>query len=258
MDSGAARGILRDIHTLYTRGTMGGRTDSELLERFLAGATATPRTRSRRWWPATGRWSWASAGGCSPPRTTRRTPSRRRSSSWRTGPGRSSAGIGWRAGSTASRCGPPRWPGAGRCGHAAERRLMDATRVESGPPEEDRQELLPILDEELNRLPQRYRTALVACELEGKSRREAARQLGIPEGTLSARLARGRTMLRDRMRRRGRRSGSGRSPGNSARSPSPRSPSGSSARSCGRPWPMGRVRPRWRRRSPRWRRGCCG
>src|SRR5262245_47694719 len=36
MDSGATRGILRDIHTLYTRGTMGGRTDAELLERFLA------------------------------------------------------------------------------------------------------------------------------------------------------------------------------------------------------------------------------
>src|SRR5262249_1132053 len=35
-NSGVARGILRDIHTLYTRGTMGGRTDSELLERFLA------------------------------------------------------------------------------------------------------------------------------------------------------------------------------------------------------------------------------
>ena len=36
MDSEAARGILRDIHTLYTLGTMGGRTDAELLERFLA------------------------------------------------------------------------------------------------------------------------------------------------------------------------------------------------------------------------------
>src|SRR5690242_12621439 len=36
MDNVAARGILRDMHTLYTRGTMGGWTDSELLERFLA------------------------------------------------------------------------------------------------------------------------------------------------------------------------------------------------------------------------------
>src|SRR5271169_6280322 len=36
MDSEATRGILRDIHTLYTIGTTGGRTDAELLERFLA------------------------------------------------------------------------------------------------------------------------------------------------------------------------------------------------------------------------------
>ena len=36
MESEATRGILRDIHTLYTVGTMGGRTDAELLERFLA------------------------------------------------------------------------------------------------------------------------------------------------------------------------------------------------------------------------------
>ena len=36
MDRGAARGILREIRTLYTLGTMGGLTDAELLERFLA------------------------------------------------------------------------------------------------------------------------------------------------------------------------------------------------------------------------------
>ena len=85
---------------------------------------------------------------------------------------------------------------------AGERRLMDVSRVESEPPD-DRDDLLPILDEELNRLPDRYRAALLACELEGRSRREAAQQLGIPEGTLSTYLARGRKRLRDQLRRRG-------------------------------------------------------
>ena len=79
---------------------------------------------------------------------------------------------------------------------------MDLSNVASEPPEV-RDDLVPFLDEELNRLPHRYRAALVACELEGKSRREAAQQLAIPEGTLSTHLARGRKLLRDRLNRRG-------------------------------------------------------
>src|SRR6185312_16265735 len=86
---------------------------------------------------------------------------------------------------------------------AAERRLMDETSEARLERAEDREDLLPILDEELNRLPHRYRVALLACEIEGKSRREAARELGIPEGTLSTHLARGRKLLRERLQRRG-------------------------------------------------------
>src|SRR5215469_15021140 len=56
-------------------------------------------------------------------------------------------------------------------------------------------DLQPLLDQALNRLPDIYRVAIVLCDLEGKTRREAARQLGVPEGTLAARLARARGML---------------------------------------------------------------
>ena len=56
-------------------------------------------------------------------------------------------------------------------------------------------ELLPLLDKALNRLPERYRVAVVLCELEGRSRKAAADQLGIPEGTLSSRLAKARQLL---------------------------------------------------------------
>ena len=47
-------------------------------------------------------------------------------------------------------------------------------------------DLQPVLDQELSRLPDKYRVAIVLCDLEGKTRKEAARQLGCPEGTLAA------------------------------------------------------------------------
>ncbi|HEV2946020.1 MAG TPA: RNA polymerase sigma factor [Gemmataceae bacterium] len=64
-------------------------------------------------------------------------------------------------------------------------------------------DLQPILDQELSCLSDKYRVAIVLCDLEGKTRKEAARQLGLPEGTLAARLARGRAMLAKRLSRLG-------------------------------------------------------
>jgi predicted DNA-binding protein (UPF0251 family) len=52
-------------------------------------------------------------------------------------------------------------------------------------------------------MPAKYREAIVLCDLRGVSREEAARLLGIPEGTLSSRLATGRRMLAERLSRRG-------------------------------------------------------
>jgi RNA polymerase sigma factor (sigma-70 family) len=64
-------------------------------------------------------------------------------------------------------------------------------------------DLQPLFDRALSRLPEKYRIAIVLCELEGKTRKEAARQLGVPEGTLAARVARGRVMLAKRLARHG-------------------------------------------------------
>ncbi|HEY7154125.1 MAG TPA: sigma-70 family RNA polymerase sigma factor [Gemmataceae bacterium] len=65
------------------------------------------------------------------------------------------------------------------------------------------QELCPLLDREINRLSEKYRLPVVLCELEGRSRKEVARQLAIPEGTLSSRLATARKKLAVRLARYG-------------------------------------------------------
>src|SRR5262245_29016533 len=64
-------------------------------------------------------------------------------------------------------------------------------------------DLQAVLDEELSRLPDHYRGVVVLCDLECMTRKEAARQLAIPEGSVASRLARARVMLAKRLTQRG-------------------------------------------------------
>jgi RNA polymerase sigma factor (sigma-70 family) len=70
-------------------------------------------------------------------------------------------------------------------------------------PEAERHELRTIVDEEVGRLPDRYRLPVVLCYLEGRTNAEAAEQLGWSKTTLRGRLARARDVLRARLTRRG-------------------------------------------------------
>lgn len=69
--------------------------------------------------------------------------------------------------------------------------------------EEQWSDLRPLLDEELNHLPMKYRAPLVLCYLEGKTQEQAARELGWPTGSMSRRMNRARDLLQERLARRG-------------------------------------------------------
>src|SRR5262249_22165481 len=91
---------------------------------------------------------------------------------------------------------------------AAKRRRKQERRAavsEAVPPVDAMtgRELLTILDEELEKLPPRYREPLVLCCLEGLTRDEAATRLRVRAGTLKIRLERGRKRLSDSLALRG-------------------------------------------------------
>jgi RNA polymerase sigma factor (sigma-70 family) len=68
--------------------------------------------------------------------------------------------------------------------------------------ETDWRNLQPVLDEEVNGLPEKYRSPVILCYLEGMSYAEAARHLGYSKGTIALRLSRARELLRERLSRR--------------------------------------------------------
>jgi len=77
--------------------------------------------------------------------------------------------------------------------------LDDPADVES----RDVDEIGPVLDQELSRLPEKYRAPIVLCYLKEQTHDQAAAELRWPVGTVRSRLARGRELLKERLTRRG-------------------------------------------------------
>ena len=88
---------------------------------------------------------------------------------------------------------------------AARRRARERPEVEmiAADPCREGNEWGPVLHEELNHLPEKYRAPMVLCYLQGKTNQEAAKLLAWPVGTVKGRLTRARALLRKRLTRRG-------------------------------------------------------
>lgn len=87
---------------------------------------------------------------------------------------------------------------------AARRARTEQTAAElpepSAPAPDFGPDWIDALHREIDRLPARQREAVVLCHLQGRSRAAAAREIGVPEGTLSSRLATALAALRGRLR----------------------------------------------------------
>ena len=89
---------------------------------------------------------------------------------------------------------------------ASLRRVRERNRTEFRPEhpiDPPDSSLIPLVRDEVGRLPEIHRLPVVLCYLEGKTNQEAAAQLSCPVGTIKGRLWRARQTLRDRLSRRG-------------------------------------------------------
>jgi RNA polymerase sigma factor (sigma-70 family) len=192
--------IQRDIRTLFLSGAVGGLSDGRLLEQFVASRDefAFERLIERHGpmvWGVCRRVLGDHHDAEDAFQAAFLVLARRAASVCP----RESVG-GWLHGVATRTAHKARTTAARR--KAREHRLASWTRP-TQPGLERNIDLAAMLDFELARLPESQRSAIVLCDLEGRTRAEAARHLGWPEGTLASRLARGRARLAARLTRQG-------------------------------------------------------
>ena len=204
MASGIGRGVLREIGTLFRVGSLGGLSDAELMELFVArrgeetSEAAFSVLVSRHGplvWNACRRVLDDSHAADDAFQATFLVLARRCRSLGRRGP--LAPWLHAVARRTALRA------------RADSARRRHRERTVDGPIPEPAvvpargDDLAEILHAEIDRLPTIYRSPVVLCDLEGRTHAEAAAQLHWPVGTVSGRLSRARDLLRGRLTRRG-------------------------------------------------------
>ena len=203
MANGESLAVLRDIHTLFHVGTSNGLTDAQLLDRFRA--RSDPNSSEAAFAGLMARHGPMVLGVC---RRALSNPDDvadafqatflilvRKADTVRV---EDSLGR-WLYG--VSRRVSVRTKLAAARRSAREVRGIELTAAPAA--DRDGDELRDVLDEEISRLPEKFRSAVVLCELEGLGHDDAARQLGCAVGTVKSRLSRAREKLRSRLIRRG-------------------------------------------------------
>ncbi len=194
--------VLRQIQTLYHVGTVGALTDGQLLERFTAGvgepAELAFAALVERHGPMVLRVC----------RSVLREPHDAQDAFQAT-----FLVLVRKAGSIRKRDSLASWLHGVACRIAAGAKAATARRLRhernaaeaavTSVADRDPDDLAPVLHEELDRLPEKYRAPIVLCYLESLTHEQAAQQLHWPVGTVRSRLARGREQLRGRLMRRG-------------------------------------------------------
>ena len=194
--------VLKDLHTLFRVGAVGGLTDGQLLERFLSerddAGEAAFRALVERHAPMVLRicrdvlGDWHEAEDASQATfiilACKGGGIRKRGSI-----------ASWLFGVACRVAAQAKAKAARRRRHEERNAELAAVRIVTDDPRVDWLELY----EEIDRLPERLRAPLVLCYWKGHSQPEAAAQLGCPVRTLENRLARGRERLRSRLTHRG-------------------------------------------------------
>jgi RNA polymerase sigma factor (sigma-70 family) len=202
MNGGDPSGALRNIRTLFGHGRLADLTDRQLLEQFVCGNDSSTEDAFTMLLERHGPMVWGVCRRLLPDRNAAADAFQatflvlvRRARSVRVD----------------DSLGPWLYGVSRRVAARARARSLRRRARETGEVEAvaglafdpGRSERLAILEEEIGRLPERQRAAVVLCDLEGLPHEEAARRLGCPVGTVESRLSRGRQRLRDHLVRRG-------------------------------------------------------
>jgi RNA polymerase sigma factor (sigma-70 family) len=204
MKIGMQGSVLRPLQTLFSVGSVGGLTDGQLLEEFLSRRNTGAEAAFAALVALHGPMVWnvcqsvlaeSHAAEDAFQATFLILVRKAGSIRHRDTLGAWLYGVARRVAVRAKR------DAARRQRHEGQGTEMDAASRAAGDPSQ--REQLELLHQELDRLPEKYRTAVILCHLEGRTHADAARLLKCPVGTVSVRVARARELLRARLTRRG-------------------------------------------------------